>query len=94
VTWTHPADKTLGKAVLDLGGGPLGSRGRNRFVNNPGLDVSVANASVTTTIQVDASNNYWGGGAPVVAAAPPGDVATSGNVKLNSGAHLTTDPQR
>jgi hypothetical protein len=89
VTWTHPADKTLGKAVLDLGGGPLGSRGRNRFVNNPGLDVSVANASAGTTIQVDTSNNYWGGGAPV-----PGDVTTSGNVKLNSGAHLTTDPQR
>jgi hypothetical protein len=58
-------------------------------VNNPGLDVSVANASAGTTIQVDTSNNYWGGGAPV-----PGDVTTSGNVKLNSGAHLTTDPQR
>src|SRR5262245_54635130 len=45
---TQPADKTLGTAVIDLGGGPLGSRGRNRFVNNAGLDVSVSNANAGT----------------------------------------------
>lgn len=94
VTWTHPADKTIGKAILDLGGGPLGSRGRNRFVNNPSLDVSVSNANAKTTVQVDASNNYWGGGPPAIAQAPPADVAVSGNVKFNPGAHLTTDPGR
>src|SRR5262245_58582680 len=48
VTVTQPADKTLGTAVIDLGGGPLGSRGRNRFVNNAGLDVSVSNANAGT----------------------------------------------
>lgn len=94
VTMTHPADKTIGKAILDLGGGPLGSRGRNRFVNNPWLDVSVTNASAKTTVQVDASNNYWGGGAPAVAQAPPADVAVSGNVKFSAPAHLTADPAR
>jgi hypothetical protein len=94
VTWTHPADKTLGKAILDLGGGPLGSRGRNRFVNNPWLDVSVTNANAKSTVQVDASNNYWGGGAPAVAQAPPADVAYSGSVKFTAGSHLTSDPGR
>ncbi|MBI3048049.1 MAG: hypothetical protein HYY76_07025 [Acidobacteria bacterium] len=94
VTMTHPADKTIGKAVLDLGGGPLGSRGRNRFVNNPWLDISVTNASPKTAVQVDASNNYWGGGAPVLGQAPPGDVAVSGNTKFNAPAHLTADPAR
>jgi hypothetical protein len=92
VTWTHPADKTVGKAILDLGGGPLGSRGRNRFVGNPWLDVLVTNANAKSTVQVDAANNYWGGGAPAVAPAPPADVSFSGNVKFNAGAHLRTDP--
>jgi hypothetical protein len=94
VTWTHPADKTVGKAILDLGGGPLGSRGRNRFVNNPWLDVQVTNGNQKAAVQVDAANNYWGGGAPAVAQAPPADVAVNGNVKFNPGSHLTTDPGR
>jgi hypothetical protein len=73
VTVTHPADKTIGTAVIDLGGGPLGSRGRNRFPANAGLAVSVTNANVATTpIRVDAAGNYWGGGKP--------DVTVSGNV--------------
>lgn len=94
VTWTHPADKAIGKAILDLGGGPLGSRGRNRFVNNPWLDVQVTNGNQKAAVQVDAANNYWGGGAPAVAQAPPADVAVNGNVKFNPGSHLTTDPGR
>ncbi len=94
VTWTHPADKTIGKAILDLGGGPLGSRGRNRFVNNPWLDIQVTHGNQKAPVQVDAANNYWGGGAPAVAQAPPADIAVSGNVKLTAGAHLTTDPAR
>ena len=91
VTWTHPADKTIGRAILDLGGGPLGSRGRNRFVKNPGLDVAASNSNTSTApVIVHAANNYWGGGPPAM----PGDVAVTGNVKLDAGAHLTTVPAR
>jgi uncharacterized protein DUF1565 len=58
--------------IVDLGGGPLGSRGRNRFVRNPRLDISAGNANATTApIVVDAANNYWGGGPPAM----PADVA-------------------
>jgi hypothetical protein len=85
VTVTHPADKRIGSAVIDLGGGPLGSRGRNRFVKNAGLDVSVSNANAgTAPIQVDAAGNYWGGGQP--------DVAINGNVRFTPPTHLTSDP--
>jgi hypothetical protein len=91
VTVTHPADKALGKMIVDLGGGPLGSRGRNRFVRNPGLDISASNANATTApIVVNAANNYWGGGPPAM----PADVAVTGNVTFNAGTHLTTDPAR
>lgn len=73
VTVTHPADKTIGSAVIDLGGGPLGSRGRNRFITSPGLAVTVTNANAATRpIRVDAAGNSWNGGSP--------DVTVSGNV--------------
>ncbi|MGH9255655.1 MAG: hypothetical protein ACRD3C_13935 [Vicinamibacterales bacterium] len=95
ITVSHPADRTLGTAVIDLGAGPLGSRGRNRFVNTPQLDVSVINGSTAASpIRVDASNNYWGGGAPVMAPAASTDVLTSGNVTFSAPAHLTADPAR
>jgi len=87
VTVTHPADKTIGAAVIDLGGGPLGSRGRNRFVTNAGLAVSVTNANAATKpIRVDAAGNYWGGGPP--------DVTVSGNVMFTAPKPLTADPAR
>ena len=87
VTVTHPADKTIGTAVIDLGGGPLGSRGRNRFPANAGLAVSVTNANAATRpIRVDAAGNYWGGGKP--------DVTVSGNVMFTAPTHLTSDPAR
>jgi hypothetical protein len=87
VTVTHPADKTLGSAVIDLGGGALGSRGRNRFVKNAGRAVSVSNANTATApIRVDAAGDYWGGG--------PADVSVSGNVMLTPPTHLTTDTTR
>jgi hypothetical protein len=93
VTMTHPADKTIGTAIVDLGGGTLGSKGRNRFVNNAGLDVSVSNANAATSpIKVDASANYWGGRAPAVAPATPADLAVSGNVTFSAPNHLTSDP--
>jgi hypothetical protein len=80
VTVTHPADKTLGTAVIDLGGGALGSRGRNRFVKNAGRAVSVSNAnSGTAPIRVDAAGDDWGGG--------PADVSVSGNVMLTPPTH-------
>ena len=105
VTVTHPAGKTLGTAVIDLGGGPLGSRGRNRFVKNAGLDVSVSNANAgTAAIRVDAAGNYWGGGPPVMAPAAPGapkpsgggpaDISINGNVTFTPPTHLTSDPAR
>ena len=95
VTVTHPADKTVRTAVVDLGGGSLGSRGRNRFVNNAGLDVAVINANAATApIRVDASGNYWGGGRPVTSPSTPADVSVSGNVMFNAPTHLTTDPAR
>lgn len=95
VTVTHPADKTIRTATIDLGGGSLGSRGRNRFVNNAGLDVAVTNANTATApIRVDASGNYWGGGAPVMSSSTPADVSVSGNVMFNAPTHLTADPAR
>jgi len=85
ITVTHPGDKTIGAAVIDLGGGPLGSRGRNRLVTTAGLAVAVTNANASTApIRVDAAGNYWGGGAP--------DVTVNGNVMFTVPNHLTTDP--
>jgi hypothetical protein len=87
VTVTHPADKMLGTAVIDLGGGPLGSRGHNRFVKNAGAGVSVSNANTATApIRVDAAGDYWGGG--------PADISTGGNVMYTRPTHLTSDPAR
>jgi hypothetical protein len=87
VTVTHPGDKTIGEAIIDLGGGPLGSRGRNRFVKNAGIAMSVANANAgTKPIRVDAGGNYWGGGAP--------DVTVTGNVTVTPPKHLTADTVR
>ena len=95
ITVSHPADRTIGTAVIDLGGGSLGSRGRNRFVNKAQVDVSVTNGNgATAPIKVDAAGNYWGGGAPVVAPAVPTDVSVSGNVAFSAPTHLTTDPAR
>jgi hypothetical protein len=91
VFYRHDPSKLIGTAganaaVIDLGGGPLGSAGGNRFVNN-GLvpvggevdpftftaDVSVHNpnmAAANGTIQVFANDDYWGGGPPVVTTGP------------------------
>jgi hypothetical protein len=90
IFYRHDPNKTIGTgpggAVIDLGGGPLGSAGRNRFVNNgetpaaPGIDPVVFTADVSVhnpnlaagngTIEVFGSNNYWGGGPPTVAIGP------------------------
>ena len=88
---SHPGDRTLGRAVIDLGGGSLGSRGQNRFAGKNPVDVSVTNSnSQTPSVQVNASNNYWGGRAPEMKS----EVVVSGNVTFDAGSHLTTDPVR
>jgi hypothetical protein len=90
IFYRHDPSKLIGTgpggAVIDLGGGPLGSTGGNRIVNN-GLvpaggevdpfvftaDVSVHNPNVGAangTIQVFANDDYWGGGPPVVTTGP------------------------
>ena len=85
---THAANRTLGTAIIDLGGGPLGSEGRNRFVHNGAFDVSVTNNMTTAPIEVFASENFWGGGAPVIGT----DVSLSDNVAFTAPTFLTTDP--
>ena len=93
IFWAQASGKALGNvggAIIDLGGGPLGSRGNNRFVNDgqpgfvpPGVadpsaidpvavdgTLSISNFNTNPPpIQVFASNDYWGGGAPVVSPA-------------------------
>ena len=103
VFYRHDPSKmigTVGGAIIDLGGGPLGSTGGNRFVDN-GLvpaggevepfvftaDVSVHNpnmAPANGTIQVFGSNDYWGGGPPTVA---------TGAFNAASGADVVTSGQ-
>lgn len=92
---SHPADRTFKSFIIDLGRGPLGSRGHNRFVNKNLPAVAVTNGNATTPpLKMDASDNYWGGGAPVMAPAMPADVLLKGNVTFSAPTHLTTDPGR
>lgn len=115
VFYRHGPTRTIGTeggAVIDLGGGPLGSTGGNRFVNNGQTpaggevdpfvftaDISVHHPNMATNpIDVFGSNNYWGGGPPVVATGPfdaasGADVVTSGNVTFTSASFLATDPK-
>lgn len=44
--------------TVDLGGGPLGSKGGNRVINSAQAEIRVLNANPV------AKNNYWGGNAP------------------------------
>ena len=46
--------------VVDLGGGVLGSRGRNRFAGNEKGAVRLPQNRVT------AAHNWWGGGKPTM----------------------------
>jgi hypothetical protein len=109
VFYRHAANRTIGTdagAVVDLGGGPLGSTGGNSFVNN-GLvpvggvvdpyvftaDVSVHNPNMSPangTIEVFGSNNYWGGGPPVVVTGPF-DVASGADVLISGKVTFTWD---
>lgn len=122
VEWSQAAGRAIGEtggAIIDLGGGPLGSAGNNRFVNNgapgyvpPGADpsgiepiamvdgdisVQNANPAPSPAINIYASNDYWGGGAPNVSSTPGGTtdvyIAAGTNVTFTSTSFLTTDPQ-
>ena len=121
VQWSQGAAAQLGTVadppVIDLGGGPLGSHGHNRFLNNgvpgyvpPGADpagvdaygfdgdVSVANANLANpAIRLHASDNYWGGSAPVVSSTPGQStdvyIPAGSNVTFSSSGYLTEDPQ-
>jgi hypothetical protein len=109
VFYRHDPSKTIGTeggAVIDLGGGPLGSTGGNRFVNNGQVpaggevdpfvftaDVSVHNpneSAANQTIRVFGSNDYWGGGPPTVATGPF-NVASGKNVVISGKVTFTSD---
>jgi hypothetical protein len=120
VYWSQAFNRaigTVGGAIIDLGGGPLGSRGNNRFVNNgvPGFvppgadpsgiepitfdgDLSIANANPNQpSIDVYASNDFWGGGAPI-RSTTPGEttdvhIPAGSNVTFTSTSFLATDPE-
>jgi hypothetical protein len=123
IYWWQASTDQLGSLadppVIDLGGGPLGSQGNNRFVHNgdpnyvpPGAnpagidphsfdgDISVGNARpapANPAIGVYASQNFWGGAAPVVSSVPGQDVfippPPDNNVTFSAPTFLTVDPQ-
>ncbi|MAW64170.1 MAG: hypothetical protein CL473_09355 [Acidobacteria bacterium] len=70
--------------IVDLGGGVLGSRGHNRFVDNSKGPLRVAGHRVT------ARHNWWGGGVPV-AHGPDDRVAPEAEVLTEP--VLTEDPR-
>lgn len=109
VFYRHDPSKTIGAAggaIIDLGGGSLGSTGGNRIVNNGQVpaggeidpfvftaDVSVHNpneSAANGTIEVFGSNNYWGGGPPTVATGPF-NVASGKNVVISGKVTFTSD---
>ena len=121
IFWAQASGKFLGTkggAIIDLGGGPLGSVGNNRFVNDgqpgfipagvadpSGIDpvsidgtLSFADPNTAAPLQVFASNDYWGGGAPVVSSTPgPATkvfIPAGSNVTFTSASFLTLDPQQ
>jgi len=121
IFWAQAANKALGNAggaIIDLGGGPLGSRGNNRFVNDgqpgfippgvadpSGIDPVSVDGTLSLTnlnpnppaLQVFASNDYWGGGAPVVSSvsgpATKVFIPAGSNVSFTSTSFLTQDPR-
>jgi hypothetical protein len=122
VFWAQASNKSLGDsggAIIDLGGGPLGSAGNNRFVNDgqpgfvplgvadpSGIDPVSVDGTLSITnlnsnppaIQVFASNDYWGGGAPIPSTTPgPATkvfIPAGSNVTFISTSFLTQDPQQ
>jgi hypothetical protein len=94
ISISHPANRTLGTAIIDLGGGSLGSRGNNRFAKTSLADISVTNSnSATAPIQMHAARNYWGG-APATAPGLSTAVSVNGNVTFSEPTRVTTDRAR
>lgn len=81
--------------TIDVGGGPLGSQGRNSFINNgttpSDAAITIANDG-TPDITVYASNNYWGGGAPV--SGPGEDLYSTGPVQFVVDGYLKSNPNK
>jgi hypothetical protein len=85
----------IASTAIDLGGGTLGSEGRNSFLNNGTLPSDADAAAVDTNftsphITVFVSNNYWGGGAPVTG--PGQNLFAAGNASFVVNGYLTEDP--
>ncbi|QEC47393.1 right-handed parallel beta-helix repeat-containing protein [Baekduia soli] len=70
-------------STIDLGGGDLGSRGRNRIFGN-GLDVRAAGS-----FAIAATRNWWGD----PAGPAPGQLALDGGATLATDPPLDQDPQ-
>jgi len=74
-----------GHAVtVDLGGGVLGSRGHNRFIDD------ARGAMRVTAERVAARHNWWGGGAPTTY---DGDDRPTDGALVRSDPVLPTDPR-
>ena len=76
------ATRQTAASVIDLGGGPLGSPGRNRILRN-GTDVEVAGLAVSAT------RNWWGS----PSGPEPGQILLSGGATLTTRPVLATDPR-
>jgi len=78
--------------ACDLGGGTLGSRGRNTFLNNgtaADADANITNLGAQA-LSCSASQNYWGGGAPVTG--PGQNLFTVGAASFVVDSYLTHNP--
>jgi hypothetical protein len=84
----------IDSATIDLGGGPLGSAGNNSFTNNgtaADADATVVNLNFAgPVLLVYASNNFWGGGAPVTGAGQ--NLFTTGPAAFIVNSFLTKQP--
>lgn len=90
-----PGPGSFGAANIDLGGGLLGSVGHNSFTNNERHDVAVVNLNFAgPSVDVFASDNYWGVGGTDRGPAPAqfDDYLLVGNATFTADSWLTTDP--
>jgi hypothetical protein len=76
------ANRQTADSVIDLGGGALGSPGRNRIFGNE-TDVEVQNLAVSAT------RNWWGS----PAGPAPGSIVLSGTASLAFQPVLSRDPR-
>jgi hypothetical protein len=78
--------------ACDVGGGTLGSSGHNTFLNNgtaADADATIINLGAQE-LSCAASQNYWGGGAPVTGVGQ--NLFTSGPADFVVNSYLTHNP--